>query len=289
MPEVTLFPGFELERLAYLVALCFSFLFFVVVNGWLKQLVNTEKGRLGERMLRRMRYELYDRVLRFPIGHFRKVKQAEVATMIKDEVEPLGGFIGDAYVTPAFLGGQALTALYFIFLQDWRLGIVSVVVLDGADHRDPAAAPAHPGAGPAAPDHRAPAGRAHRGECRRHGRDPFQRHLELRARRHRQPAGSHLPDPLRAVSAQVLRQIPEQPAVADHAVPVLPDRRLPDADRPFRRRLADRGDRRLQGSAEPDQGTDRLGPAAPAGADQLRPGDRAVHARRHARPEDLQR
>ncbi len=128
-PAFTLFPGFELERLPYLVALCFSFLFFVVLNGWLKQLVNTEKGRLGERMLRRLRYELYDRVLRFPITHFRKVKQAEVATMIKDEVEPLGGFIGDAYITPAFLGGQALTALYFIILQDWRLGIVSVLVL----------------------------------------------------------------------------------------------------------------------------------------------------------------
>ena len=52
--------------------------------------------RLGERMLRRLRYTLFDRVLRFPISHFRKVKQAEVATMIKDEVEPLGGFIGDA-------------------------------------------------------------------------------------------------------------------------------------------------------------------------------------------------
>jgi len=129
MPELTLFPGFSLERLPYLVALCFAFLFFVVVNGWLKQLVNTEKGRLGERMLRRLRYELYDRVLRFPVTHFRKVKQAEVATMIKDEVEPLGGFIGDAYITPAFLGGQALTALYFIILQDWRLGVVSIVVL----------------------------------------------------------------------------------------------------------------------------------------------------------------
>ncbi|MBL9033958.1 MAG: ABC transporter ATP-binding protein, partial [Rhodospirillaceae bacterium] len=129
MPEVTLFPGFDLERLPYLVALCFSFLFFVVLNGWMKQLVNTEKGRLGERMLRRMRYELYDRVLRFPISHFRKVKQAEVATMIKDEVEPLGGFIGDAYITPAFLGGQALTALYFIMIQSVWLGLISIVVL----------------------------------------------------------------------------------------------------------------------------------------------------------------
>src|SRR3989337_4319179 len=78
MPELTLLPGFDLERLPYLVALCLSFLFFVVVNGWLKQIVNTEKGRLGERMLRRLRYQLYDRVLRFPLTHFRKVKQAEV-------------------------------------------------------------------------------------------------------------------------------------------------------------------------------------------------------------------
>jgi putative ABC transport system ATP-binding protein len=129
LPQVTLFQGVQLNQVAYLVALCFAFLFFVVVNGWLKQLVNTEKGRLGERMLRRLRYELYDRVLRFPIAHFRKVKQAEVATMIKDEVEPLGGFIGDAYITPAFLGGQALTALSFILIQNVWLGLISVVVL----------------------------------------------------------------------------------------------------------------------------------------------------------------
>ena len=124
LPEIILFRGFDLEKVPYLVALCFSFLFFVVVNGWLKQVVNTEKGRLGERMLRRLRYELYDRVLRFPIPHFRKVKQAEVATMIKDEVEPLGGFIGDAYITPAFLGGQALTALIFIMIQGVWLGLI---------------------------------------------------------------------------------------------------------------------------------------------------------------------
>ncbi len=39
------------------------------------------------------------------------MKQAEIATMIKDEVEPLGGFIGDAFITPAYLGGLAATAL----------------------------------------------------------------------------------------------------------------------------------------------------------------------------------
>jgi putative ABC transport system ATP-binding protein len=129
MPKVTLFSGFELDQQNYLFALCFSYLFFVVANGWMKQRVNTDKGRLGERMLRRLRYQLFDRVLRFPLSHFRKVKQAEVATMIKDEVDPIGGFIGDAYVTPADLIGTALTALYFLFTQSIFLGSVTVAVL----------------------------------------------------------------------------------------------------------------------------------------------------------------
>jgi putative ABC transport system ATP-binding protein len=80
-------------------------------------------------MLRRLRYELFNRILLFPHALFRKVKQAEIATMIKDEVEPLGGFIGDAFVQPAFLGGQALTALIFIMAQSFWLGSVAVVIL----------------------------------------------------------------------------------------------------------------------------------------------------------------
>jgi putative ABC transport system ATP-binding protein len=129
VPKVTLFPGLMLDQMQYLVALCFSYLFFVVLNGWMKQWVNTEKGRLGERMLRRLRFELYDRILKFPLAHFRKVKQAEIATMIKDEVEPLGGFIGDAFIQPAMLAGQALTALYFIFLQNFYLGGLTFLIL----------------------------------------------------------------------------------------------------------------------------------------------------------------
>jgi putative ABC transport system ATP-binding protein len=123
------FEGLELERTPYLVALSLTFLLLVLINGGFKLQINTMKGRLGERMLRRLRYALFDRVLRFPLSYFRKVKQAEVATMIKDEVEPLGGFIGDAFVQPAFLGGQALTALAFILTQSIYLGIVTVAVL----------------------------------------------------------------------------------------------------------------------------------------------------------------
>src|SRR5262249_46991846 len=126
---VHLFDGFEMTRIPYLVALSLTFLVLVLINGWFKLRINTMKGRMGERMLRRLRYELFDRVLRFPLSHFRKVKQAEIATMIKDEVEPLGGFIGDAFVQPAFLGGQALTALAFILTQSMYLGVATVVIL----------------------------------------------------------------------------------------------------------------------------------------------------------------
>ena len=126
---IRILDGFQVDQLQYLVVMSFIFLAAVIVNGQFKKSINTQKGRMGERMLRRLRFELYDRILRFPPAHFRKVKQAELATMIKDEVEPLGGFIGDAYVQPMFLGGQALTAIIFIMMQNFLLSVIVVVLL----------------------------------------------------------------------------------------------------------------------------------------------------------------
>ncbi|WP_026620434.1 putative ABC transport system ATP-binding protein (plasmid) [Ensifer sp. WSM1721] len=127
--EINLFSGFQLEREGMLLALSLVFLLLVIINGLFKFYINTYKGRLGERLLRRIRFELIDRVLRFPPGHFKRVKPAEIATMIKDEVEPMGGFTGDAFVQPALLGGQALTALIFILLQSFWLGLIAAVIV----------------------------------------------------------------------------------------------------------------------------------------------------------------
>src|SRR5205823_1850857 len=123
------FLGFDLERIPYLLALSVVFLVLIVLNGWLKFQINTMKGWMGERMLRRLRYALFDYILRFPLARFRRVKPAEMATMINDEGEPLGGFIGEALITPLFLGGQALTAMAFIVYQHWVLGLVAVAVV----------------------------------------------------------------------------------------------------------------------------------------------------------------
>ncbi len=125
----TSFLGVELGRIEYLFALSMIFLGLIVVNGWLKFRINTMKGWMGERMLRRLRYALYDYILRFPLARFRRVKAAEMASMIKDEVEPLGGFIGEALITPLFLGGQALTAMFFILYQHWALGLIALAVV----------------------------------------------------------------------------------------------------------------------------------------------------------------
>ena len=112
-----------------LIALSCAFLALVCINGGFKFYINTYKGRLGERMLRRLRFQLVDRVLRFPLPYFRKLRSAEVATMIKDEVEPLGGFIGDAFVQPVFLIGQAATTMLFILTQNVWLGLIAAGII----------------------------------------------------------------------------------------------------------------------------------------------------------------
>jgi putative ABC transport system ATP-binding protein len=124
-----LFDGFAMHQVPYLFALTFAFLALIVVNGGLKFQINTMKGWLGERMLRRLRYALFDHILRFPLSRFRRVKSAELSTMIKDEVEPLGGFVGESLITPLFLAGEALTAMFFIMLQHVYLGMIALGVV----------------------------------------------------------------------------------------------------------------------------------------------------------------
>jgi putative ABC transport system ATP-binding protein len=126
---VTLLPGWDLNRLETLFALSFVFLGLVIVNGLFKFYINTYKGRLGERLLRRLRFGLVDHILRFPPATFKRLKSAEVAGMVKDEVEPMGGFAGEAFVTPALLGGQAFTALLFILVQSVPLGLMTAAIV----------------------------------------------------------------------------------------------------------------------------------------------------------------
>lgn len=126
---VTLFDGFEVGRYGLLYGLSAIFLLLVMVNGGFKYVINIAKGALGERMLRRIRFDLFNLILRFTPEALRHVRPAEAATIVKDEVEPIGGFVGDAFILPAFLGTQALTALFFIMVQSFWLGLMALGVI----------------------------------------------------------------------------------------------------------------------------------------------------------------
>jgi putative ABC transport system ATP-binding protein len=123
------FEGFDVGRLHLLFGLSLLFLLFVLINGAFKYWINVAKGALGERMMRRMRFELFSLALRFTPETLRTIKSSEAATIIKDEVEPIGGFIGDAFVQPVFLGTQAATALLFILMQSVWLGLTAAAVV----------------------------------------------------------------------------------------------------------------------------------------------------------------
>src|SRR3546814_74174 len=118
--------GFSFGQLEYLWTLSGMFLVLVCINGAFKYVINVYRGQLGERMLRRLRYELYSRVLRFPLGRFRRMSQGEIIPMITAEVEPLGGFVGDSISLPAFQGGTLITILFFMFMQDPVLGLAAI-------------------------------------------------------------------------------------------------------------------------------------------------------------------
>src|SRR6516164_5193868 len=120
--------GFEFDQIAYLTLLCAAFLALVFINGLFKYYINTFKTRLSERMLRRFRYQLYQRMLLFPLSYFQKTSSAQIIPMITAECESLGGFVGDAVALPAFQGGTLATNILFMFMQDWVLGLAAVAL-----------------------------------------------------------------------------------------------------------------------------------------------------------------
>jgi|HubBroStandDraft_4_1064222.scaffolds.fasta_scaffold00670_7 ABC-type multidrug transport system fused ATPase/permease subunit len=122
------FYGFELGQIPYLALLCMVFLAFVVINGWFKYHLNVRKGRVGERMLRRLRYDLFVRLMRFPMRHFDRTATGQIIAMLTAELEPVGGFIGDAFALPIAQVGTLVTTFVFMFVQNPALGAAAIAL-----------------------------------------------------------------------------------------------------------------------------------------------------------------
>lgn len=118
--------GYAVNQTGYLMILSGAFLLSVLVSGAIKYFLNVYRGILGEKLLRRLRFELFERVLRFPLPHFKRVSSGEIVPMITAETEPLAEFIGESYTLPVFQGGMLITYVIFIFQQDIFLGFASI-------------------------------------------------------------------------------------------------------------------------------------------------------------------
>ncbi|MBV8165991.1 MAG: ABC transporter ATP-binding protein, partial [Alphaproteobacteria bacterium] len=119
---------YSFDAYTYLALLTSAFLALVIINGGFKYYINVYKGRLGERMLRRLRYVLYEHLLRFPLGYFSRTAPGEVIPIITSETQPVGEFIGDSIAAPAVAGGMLLNTLFFIVVQDPLLALAAVAL-----------------------------------------------------------------------------------------------------------------------------------------------------------------
>ena len=121
--------GFEMTQVQLLLALCFGYLGAVVVHGLLKMRLNTMKGVLAERLLRRFRYRLISRMMRFPRSYFQDTSQGELVSMVTSEAEPMGGLMGDFLAQPVFQAGQMLIIVVFLFLQSFWFGLAGIALI----------------------------------------------------------------------------------------------------------------------------------------------------------------
>lgn len=121
--------GSEISQTQFLMTLCVAYLGAVLAHGLLKMRLNTMKGVVAERLLRRFRYTLIARMLRFPRSYFQSTSQGELVAMVTSEAEPMGGLMGDAVAQPMFQFGQMLIIVVFLFLQSFWFGLASIALI----------------------------------------------------------------------------------------------------------------------------------------------------------------
>ncbi len=122
------FLGFDVTQISYLMALSVLLLALITINGAIKYWLNVFRGIVGERTMRRLRHDLYEKVLRFPLPQFKTMSAGEIIPMIVSETEPVGNFIGESINLPVFQGGLLVTYLVFIFNQNPWLGLAAVAL-----------------------------------------------------------------------------------------------------------------------------------------------------------------
>ena len=119
------FLGLQLGRTELLLVLCSGFLGVLTLNALAKFAANRVRGRVNERIVRRLRLAV--------LRHARMERSAEarvaLAAVAVQEVEPIGYFGGSLVAVPLVQGGVLVISVAFLLLQNAALGLAALVML----------------------------------------------------------------------------------------------------------------------------------------------------------------
>ena len=123
-PGMTL-PGLTLSRVELLFVLCAGYLAVLTLSGLAKYAVNRARGRINERLVRRLRLAIVRRTRgeRSPEG------RAALAAIAVQEVEPIGYFGASLVAVPLVQGGTFVTSVLFLLLQNAALALAALMML----------------------------------------------------------------------------------------------------------------------------------------------------------------
>ena len=119
------FLGLHLGRVELLFALCASYLAVLTLSGLAKYAVNRVRGRVNERLVRRLRLAIVRRAR----GERSAERRATLAAVAVQEVEPIGYFGGSLVVVPLVQGGTLVTSIVFLLLQNAALALAALIML----------------------------------------------------------------------------------------------------------------------------------------------------------------
>jgi len=108
--------------------LCSWYLGAVLAMGALKYVKQNLEGRVSETLLRDLRTDLYDRILRFPLPHVRNTSVGQLVAMILGEAEDLGQFFGEAISVPLFHGLMLLGSVGFMVWQNPWMALAGIAL-----------------------------------------------------------------------------------------------------------------------------------------------------------------
>jgi ABC-type multidrug transport system fused ATPase/permease subunit len=115
--------------LRFLGLLATAYLGVILLQGGLKYLLNVYRGRLVERVVRKLRQTLF---INLVANHETRNKatpdKGAVVSMSSAEVEEVAGFVGDAFSFPLMQGGTALATLGYLFWIEPKIAVFAFVL-----------------------------------------------------------------------------------------------------------------------------------------------------------------